>query len=97
MGWLQKTNGLVRPPGYQAAQDWFRRTLTLEGQERATAIAMYFDPATKAPITLLELGLFARSGKVIVCCPPGFWRRGNVEIVCARYRVDLVENLSELV
>jgi hypothetical protein len=69
----------------------------LEGQERAAAIAMYFAPSTRAPITLLELGLFARSGKLVVCCPPGFWRRGNVEVVCARYGVVLVESLSELV
>jgi hypothetical protein len=69
----------------------------LEAQERASLIAMYFAPATKAPITLLELGLFARSGKVVVCCPPDFWRRGNVEVVCARYGVPLVVELAELV
>src|SRR5580658_10474927 len=31
----------------------------LEGQERADVITMYFAPETRAPITLLELGLFA--------------------------------------
>ncbi|MCE9532867.1 MAG: nucleoside 2-deoxyribosyltransferase domain-containing protein, partial [Planctomycetes bacterium] len=65
--------------------------------EQATVIAMYFDPATQAPITLLELGLFARSGKLVVCCPAGYWRRGNVEVVCARYGVSLVEDLADLV
>jgi hypothetical protein len=69
----------------------------LEAQERASVIAMYFAPATQAPITLLELGLFARSGKVVVSCPPGFWRRGNVEVVCARYGIPLVASLEELV
>ena len=69
----------------------------LSGQERADLIAMYFDPQTKAPITLLELGLFARTGKVIAGCPEGFWRRGNVEVVCARYGVTLVEGLAKLV
>src|SRR5262245_12299742 len=61
----------------------------LAGQEQATVIAMYFAPETKAPITLLELGLFARSGKAIVCCPAGYWRRGNIEVVCRRYGVPL--------
>lgn len=69
----------------------------LEGLERATVVGMYFAPATQAPITLLELGLLARSGKLLVCCPPGFWRRGNVEVVCARYGVPLVVDLPELV
>jgi hypothetical protein len=68
----------------------------LEGQERATVIAMYFAPATKAPVTLLELGLFATSGRLVVCCPPGYWRRGNVEIVCARHGVRTVPDLAAL-
>ncbi len=69
----------------------------LAAQERAALIALYFAPATKAPVTLLELGLFARSGKVVVCCPDGYWRKGNVEVVCARYGVPLVEELAELI
>ena len=69
----------------------------LSAQERAEVIAMYFAPTTQAPITLLELGLFARSGKVLACCPPGYWRRGNVEVVCARYGVPLVAELAELI
>ncbi|HEX9046075.1 MAG TPA: NUDIX hydrolase, partial [Verrucomicrobiae bacterium] len=30
-------------------------------------------------------------------CPNGFWRKGNVEMVCARYHVPLVHGLHELV
>lgn len=67
----------------------------LEGQEDSDVIAMYFDPKTKAPITLLELGLFHK--KMIVCCPAGFYRKGNVDIVCNRYKVPLVTNLPDLV
>jgi len=52
-------------------------------------IVMYFDPATKSPISLLELGLHATSGKMVVCCPNGFWRKGNVEIVCNRFDIPL--------
>lgn len=72
-------------------------TWELDAQDRATCIAMFFAPASKAPITLLELGLFARSGRLVVCCPDGFWRRGNVEIVCARYGVPMVDDLDALV
>lgn len=76
----------------------FRRQVEweLEGLERASVVAMYFAPSTQTPITLLELGLLARSGKLIVCCPPGFWRRGNVEVVCNRYQVSLVAELPDL-
>jgi hypothetical protein len=68
----------------------------LAAQEMATAIVMYFSPTTKAPITLLELGLFARTGKVVVCCAEGFWRKGNVEITCKRYGVPMVPTLEDL-
>lgn len=69
----------------------------LDGLEQASLIVMHFDPATRSPITLLELGLFAQSGRIIVSCPEGFWRRGNVEIVCARFGVPLCEDLDALI
>lgn len=69
----------------------------LDAQEQADILAMYFAPATRAPITLLELGLAARSGKLVVCCPDGYWRKGNIEVVCARYRIPLVEDLDALI
>lgn len=69
----------------------------LEALERASLIVMYFDPKTKSPISLLELGLFARSKKLIVCCPAGFWRKGNVDIVCARYGIAQAASLGELI
>jgi hypothetical protein len=68
----------------------------LAGLEQATVVAMYFAPSTKAPITLLELGLCARSGKLVVCCPDGYWRKGNVEVVCRRYGVPLLATLADL-
>ena len=68
----------------------------LSALETASIIAMYFEPGTKSPVSLLELGLFARSGKMVVCCPEGFWRKGNVDIVCERYGVDQVESLNDL-
>lgn len=69
----------------------------LEAQELATLIILYFAPASLAPISLLEFGLFARSNKLVVCCPDGFWRKGNVEVVCARYGVPRVEALTDLI
>lgn len=57
-------------------------------------IFMYFAPTTKSPISLLELGLYASSRKMVVCCPDGFWRRGNVQIVCNRYAIPLFSELK---
>jgi hypothetical protein len=65
--------------------------------ELCDAIPMYFDPNTKSAITLLELGLFAKSGKLIVYCPEGFWRKGNVDVVCKRYEISRASSMEELV
>ena len=61
----------------------------LDMLDDADIIVMYFDPNTKSPISLLELGLNARSKKLFVCCPDGFWRQGNVRVVCERYKIPL--------
>ncbi len=82
----------IDEPKFRAQVEW-----ELEGLERADVIAMWFAPETKAPITLLELGLHARGGKVIVGCPPGYWRRGNLEVVCARFAIPLLATWDELV
>ncbi|ROT43828.1 hypothetical protein SODALDRAFT_328034 [Sodiomyces alkalinus F11] len=72
-------------------------TWELDMQHHAGLVVFYFHPDTKAPVSLLELGLAAHSGKlVVVCCPAAFWKRGNVEIVCARYGLTLVDSLDDL-
>jgi hypothetical protein len=68
----------------------------LNGLDRATHIILNFLPETKSPISLLELGLYAASGKLIICCPAGFWRKGNVDIVAERYGIPVYEKLEKL-
>jgi hypothetical protein len=79
-------------PAFSEQVNW-----ELDAIDYADLIVFYFDPNTKSPITLMELGLFANSGKVIVCCPDGFWRKGNVEIVCNRSSIPLVNTYDQLV
>jgi len=69
----------------------------LMGLERAEVVIVHFDPDTKSPITLLELGLLSqrKPSRTFVSCAPGFWRRGNVEIICDRYKVELFESLTD--
>ena len=65
--------------------------------ELADVIFLYLDPNTKSPISLLELGLHADDEKVIVCCPSGFWRKGNVDIVCTRYNIPRFDKLEDAI
>jgi hypothetical protein len=73
----------------------------LNGIEKADLVVMYLAPSTIAPISLLELGFVAGFGfytvrKTVVCCPEGFHRKGNVDIVCERYGVPQVSTLTGL-
>jgi len=84
--WEQK----IDHPKFREQVEWELEALSL-----ATHIIMYFDPATKSPISLLELGLYARSSKLLVVCPDGFWRKGNVDVVCEWYAITQYESLEE--
>lgn len=83
--WVQD---FTNPQFYQQVE-W-----ELKGQERADLILMYLAPDTISPISLLELGLFAATGRLHVVCPKGFQRRGNVEIVCERYGISFYESFE---
>lgn len=87
--WVQS----IENPQFREQVEW-----ELEAIEFADIIIMNFDPKTKSPITLLELGLFVRTEKLLVCCPEGFWRKGNVDIVCWKYGDDIMQfdNLDDL-
>jgi hypothetical protein len=86
--WEQK----IDSPYFYRQVDW-----ELKGLEVADYILMYFDPSSKSPISLLELGLYARSGKLLVACPGGFWRKGNIEMICEKFGILLFEQLNEAI
>lgn len=84
--WEQK----FETPNFYQQVNW-----ELDCLEKADIILLYLAPETKSPISLLELGLHADSEKIFVVCPDGFWRKGNVEIVCNRYDIPLFNSLDE--
>lgn len=86
--WEQK----IENPVFRGQVEW-----EMEALERTELILMYLAPGTRSPISLLELGLFARGGKMIVSCPEGFYRKGNVDIVCHRYGVQQASGIEDLI
>jgi len=87
--WDSSWEQSIDNPQFSEQVEW-----ELRAQEMADLVVVYFDPATKSPITLLELGLFQE--KCVVCCPKGYWRKGNVDIVCYRYGAPTVATVEEL-
>lgn len=86
--WEQKADN----PPFREQVEW-----ELNALEQANSIVMYLSPGTISPISLLELGLHAHGEKLIVCCPEGFHRKGNVDILCQRYHITQVESLGQVV
>ena len=59
--------------------------------ERADLIVMNILGNSKSPISLMEIGLFARENKLLVFCPKDFYRYDNVRVVCGSYGIPLFE------
>lgn len=61
----------------------------LDALENVDNIYVNFEKDSKSPISLLELGLFARTEKICVTCPKEFYKYDNVRVVCERYNIPI--------
>lgn len=69
----------------------------LNSMEMSHIIVMVFDPNTLSPISMLELGLHAKEQKLMVVCPDGFWKKGNVDVTCEFYGINQFDTMDELI
>jgi hypothetical protein len=101
--WNNSWKQVAKDKNFRKQVEW-----ELTGLEDCDLAIMYFDPATKSPISLLELGLFGTRSrwnpdtkktlsKMHVVCPAPFWRKGNVDIVCERYDIPAFKTLGAAV
>jgi len=83
-------------PEFREQVEW-----ELDAQTAASLVMFVFatneENAEKAeaPITLMELGLF-KDKQCVVCCPDGYYRKGNVDIVCERFGVPVYEDFEQM-
>lgn len=68
----------------------------LDHLEQSDMIIMNLLGSSKSPISLLELGIHIRSGKLRVACPKEYYRYDNVRITCEKYNVPIYDSLEEL-
>lgn len=68
----------------------------LEMIERADLVLIHFAAGSKSPVTMAEFGLCCalKPGSTIVSCPPGYYRKGNIDIMCERYGIRRFEDLD---
>jgi hypothetical protein len=86
------------------SNDQFREQVLWEMRSlnRCSNVLFHFEPDTQSPITLLELGLMAglraaRGDKplVVVHCPEGFWRKGNVDVAAWLFSMVEVDTIED--
>jgi hypothetical protein len=87
--WDSSWKQTIHNPKFKEQVTW-----ELDMIDHASVVFIYLDPNTKSPISLLELGLVAERDTAVVCCPDGFWRKGNIEIVCERENIPLFDDFD---
>lgn len=60
--------------------------------DNSDMIIMVLLDNSKSPISLLELGLYAKSKKIIVFCTDKFYRYDNVQLTCEKYNIPLINS-----
>lgn len=79
-------------PHFRQQVEW-----ELNALDSADIIVMVFTPGSQSPVSLLETGLHARAGKMIIWCPEGYWRKGNVDITAEHYGIETVDSMEGLI
>ncbi len=69
----------------------------MDNLDKCDVIFMNILEESLSPITLLELGLYANSGKMIVSCHEEFWRKINVDVVCDRFNIPRYDNFDDAI
>lgn len=87
--WDSSWEQSIENPQFRQQVEW-----ELTNIRRSKVVAMYLDPNTKSPISMMELGVLTgtRGVLTLVYCPEGFWRKGNVDILCRMYNMIVYDN-----
>lgn len=91
--WNSSWKQSISNPNFKEQVEW-----EINGLDICDCIFLYFEPSTKAPISLMEFGLHVKTNKhMIVVCPDGYWRKGNIEIVMNMFRPQqkILNSLNE--
>jgi len=90
--WDSSWEQVKTDPQFRGQVEW-----ELEALEVADYIVMYLDPNTISPVSLIEFGLHAKERKLIMICPDGYFKKGNIDITCEFYKVKQVESIDEFI
>lgn len=87
--WDSTMEPIMENPAFAKQVQW-----EMDAMNVSDIILMNFLPNSKSPITLLELGLFADSGKIVLVCPDGYYRKGNVDYVADINAIPIYKTMA---
>jgi nucleoside 2-deoxyribosyltransferase len=90
--WDENWKETVSDKKFAAQVQW-----EMDAMEKADTIIINFLPGSPSAVTMMEMGLFAASGKLMVCCPDDFWKCGNVQMVCQKFQVPFFRTMDGLI
>ena len=67
----------------------------LDALNMADIILLNFLPNATSPISLVELGMYITSGKLIVICPKEFYKNNYVTTLCKKYNVPIFLSMEK--
>ena len=67
----------------------------LDALKMADKIILNFLPYAKSPISLVELGMYVSTNKLIVICPKEFYQSRYVHVLCEQYDTPLFQNIND--
>lgn len=91
--WDASLEQRISNPVFKEQVDWEFAAIEL-----AHKLFFYFDPNTLSPITIGEVYMIAPTVNpqdIVVVCPDGFWRKGNIEHLCDKFGIPLLNSFEE--
>jgi len=102
LDWDSSQPQTIDNPYFASQVNW-----EMDGLDMADVVYMYFDPNTRSPVTMAELGYLSGVHKAtewnkmamrkdfVICCPEGFWRKGNIDIICQRASIEVLTDFEQ--
>lgn len=69
----------------------------LDALELSDKILLNLLPNAKSPISLVELGLYVKTSKLIVVCPDQFYQKRYVNAICKKYNTPCFNDLDKAI
>lgn len=69
----------------------------LDALNLADKVFLNFLPDSKSPISLIELGLYVRTPKLIVVCPDEFYQSRYIKTLCEKYKVTIFNDFNQAI